>query len=281
MDIRKFFDTLKHEHLREFIRRRVRDGVLTRLIGKWLKAGVMEGGQVKTNDEGTPQGGVISPLLANIYLHEVLDRWYVETVRSHLKGQSFLIRYADDFVMGFELQEDAERVEAVLSKRFEKYGLKIHAEKTRLVDFRRPRDYGFMKDHESETFDFLGFTHYWAKNQKGHYSLKHKTMKGRLKRSLVAINLWCRGHRHKPLKEQWHSLVIKLRGHYGYYGITSNTRQLHKFWHGVRKYWFKWLNRRQQKRNIWNWGAYEILLKQFVLPTPKISFKLYESRANM
>jgi RNA-directed DNA polymerase len=273
-DIRKFFDTLKHEHLREFVRQRVRDGVLTRLIGKWLKAGVLEDGQIKTSEDGSPQGGVISPILANIYLHEVLDKWYVETVKPRLKGRSFLIRYCDDFVMGFELREDAERVQAVLPKRFGKYGLEIHAEKTRLVDFRRPRNFGPMKDHRPGTFDFLGFTHYWGKTRKGFYSLKHKTAKGRLNRALGAINRWCRKNRHQPLPEQWKVLRVKLRGHYGYYGITSNARQLDKFREGVLRYWHKWLNRKG-KRYCLSWEAYRQLLKRFPLPRTIVAVKLY------
>jgi len=277
VDIRKFFDTMKHEHLREFVRRRVRDGVLTRLVGKWLKAGVLEDGQVRTNEEGTPQGGVISPLLANIYLHEVLDRWYVETVRPRLKGRSFLIRFADDFIMGFELREDAERVQAVLPKRFGKYGLEIHTEKTRLVDFQRPRSSGPMKDYRAGTFDFLGFTHYWGKNRKGFYSLKHKTAKGRLKRALCAVNEWCRDNRHMPLSEQWQLLVSKLRGHYGYYGISSNVQQLQKFREGVRRYWFKWLLRRGSRGSL-NWEGYGQLLKRFPLPKAFVAVNIYELR---
>jgi group II intron reverse transcriptase/maturase len=275
VDIRKYFDTMKHEHLREFVHRRVRDGVLTRLIGKWLKAGVLEDGQIKTNEEGTPQGGVISPLLANIYLHEVLDKWYVGAVKPRLKGRSFLIRYADDFIMGFELREDAERVQAVLPKRFGKYGLEIHAEKTRLVDFRRPRSSGPLKDHEAGTFDFLGFTHHWARSRKGYYTLKYKTAKGRLKRALVSINQWCRDHRHFPIREQWRALMQKIRGHYGYYGISSNYRQLHKFLQGVRIYWFKWLNRRTRRRNSMDWESFHKMLEHFRLPFPRIVYKLY------
>lgn len=274
VDIRKFFDMLKHEHLREFVRRRVRDGVLTRLISKWLKAGVLEDGQIRTNDNGTPQGGVISPLLANIYLHEVLDRWYMETVRPRLKGRSFLIRYADDFVMGFELREDADRVQEVLPKRFGKFGLEINTEKTRLVDFRRPLKFGTMKDHQAGTFDFLGFTHYWGKNLRGFYSMKHKTARGRLTRAMCAINQWCRDNRHLALDKQWQALKIKLRGHYGYYGISGNSRQLNKFRENVRRYWFKWLNRKG-KRACLDWEAYVQILKRFPLPMPSITVKLY------
>lgn len=263
VDIRKFFDTLDHGHLQAFVRQRVRDGVLTRLIGKWLNAGVLEDGECRSNEYGTPQGGVISPLLANIYLHEVLDKWFVKDIQPRLKGRSFLIRYADDFVMGFEKKEDAERVLAVLPKRMGKYGLEIHAEKTQLVDFRRPKKYGPMRDHPAETFDFLGFTHYWGKAKEGHcYVMRHRTAKGRLKRALCAINGWCRKNRHAPLREQWKMLNLKLKGHYGYYSISSNQRQVSRFYEQVRRYWLKWLNRRQGRRSGLGWDGYADLLKR-------------------
>jgi len=275
VDIRRFFDTLKHDHMREIVRRRVRDGVLTRLIGKWLKAGVLEGEEKRRNEYGTPQGGVISPLLANIYLHEVLDKWYMETVRQCLKGESFLIRYSDDFVLGFKQRSDAERMLKVLPKRFRKYGLEISQEKTRLVDFQRPRDFGHMKDYKSGTFDFLGFTHFWGKNRKGFYSMKHKTAKDRLNRAVCSINRWCQKNRHKPLTGQWKELIVKINGHYRYYGIFGNSRQLNKYREEVRRYWKKWLTRRTRKRNSLNWEAFASLLKKFPLPAPYIACKLW------
>jgi RNA-directed DNA polymerase len=269
VDIRKFFDTLDHGHMQAFARQRVRDGVLTRLIGKWLNAGVLEDGKCRGNEYGTPQGGVISPLLANIYLHEVLDKWFAKDIQPRLRGRCFLIRYADDFVMGFERKEDAERVLEVLPKRLGKYGLEIHAEKTRLVDFRRPRTDGPMKDHKAETFDFLGFTHHWGKSlNRQYYVMRHRTAKGRLKRALCAINQWCSKHRHDPLREQWKMLNVKLKGHYGYYSISGNQLQVHVFREQVRRYWFKWLNRRHRRRDSLDWAGYEDLLKVFPLATP-------------
>ena len=167
VDISKFFDTLDHAHLREFVKRRVRDGVLLRLIGKWLNAGVMEAGQLSYPEAGSPQGGVISPLLANVYLHYVLDTWFEQEVRPRLKGKAYLIRYADDFVIGFTEESDARRVMEVLPKRFGKHGLKVHPEKTRLVRFERPPKQDDPSHGKPESFDLLGFTHHWARSRKG------------------------------------------------------------------------------------------------------------------
>lgn len=197
VDIKSFFDTVKREYLREFLRKRVRDGVILRTIGKWLKAGVMEDGAIHYPLEGTPQGGVISPLISNIYLHEVLDVWFEEQVRPRLDGEATLIRFADDFVILFSLERDARRVQGVLPKRFGKYGLELHEEKTRLVDFRRPTG----RRSESATFDFLGFTHYWGLSRKHNWVVQRKTAKGRLKRAIRKVYQWCKGHRHLPVEE--------------------------------------------------------------------------------
>ena len=198
IDIRKFFDTLDHRQLRDIVRKRVRDGVLLRLIGKWLNAGVMEDGAIEYPEAGTPQGGVISPLLANIYLHEVLDEWFVRQVAPRLVGRAVLVRYADDVVIIFGNEQDARRVFDVLPKRFAKYGLTLHPEKTRLVDFRRPDrralpspDNGDVRSRPG-TFDLLGFTHYWAKSRKGYWVVKQKTAADRLRRALKRIADWCR-----------------------------------------------------------------------------------------
>lgn len=265
VDISKFFDTLDHAHLRAFVQRRVRDGVLLRLIGKWLKAGVMESGQVSYPEAGSPQGGVISPLLANVYLHYVLDEWFRQEVQPRLKGRAYLIRYADDFVIGFADEEDARRVLAVLPKRFARYGLKIHPEKTRLVRFNKPggRDEG--ADEKPETFDLLGFTHYWGRDRKGRPVVKRKTASKRMSRALRAIGDWCRMHRHRPVAEQQHTLSQKIRGHCAYYGITGNSHCLQEFRMCVEHHWHKWLNRRHRGRTL-NWTKFYRLLERYPLP---------------
>src|SRR3954464_8509982 len=231
IDIRKFFDTLDHRHLQAILRRRVRDGVLLKLIGKWLKAGVMEDGCLTHPESGSPQGGVVSPVLANAYLHEVLDEWFEGTVKPRLSGRASLIRYADDAVLVFEVEGDARRVLDVLPKRFGKYGLTLHPEKTRLVPFpgRPPGSPPGPREERPGTFDFLGFTHYWGRTLKGNWAVKRKTARGRFNRSLGSVRQWCREHRHLPVNEQWVALTRKLLGHFAYYGILGNIDCLKRF----------------------------------------------------
>jgi len=213
-DIQGYFDAIDHEKLIEILSKRVKDGTILRFIGKWLKAGVMENAQITYMETGTPQGGIISPLLANIYLHEVLDEWFEEEVRPVMYGRCFLIRYADDFVIGFANIQDAKRVMDVLGKRFSKYGLTIHPDKTRCLRFDHPRG----DDEDRESFDFLGFTHYWGKSRKGNWIIKRRTGKKRQCRAIKRIRQWCKEHMHDPLVDQWKTLVSKLRGHYQYHG---------------------------------------------------------------
>ncbi|MBV8269379.1 MAG: group II intron reverse transcriptase/maturase [Planctomycetaceae bacterium] len=271
IDIRKFFDALDHRHLRAILRRRVRDGVLLRLIGKWLKAGVLEEGRVTHPEAGSPQGGVISPILANAYLHEVLDTWFEQTVKPRLKGQASLIRYADDAVLVFERAGDARRVLDVLPKRFGKYGLTLHPEKTRLVPFQglRPGAPPGSRDERPGTFDFLGFTHYWGRTLKGNWAVKRRTAKSRFNRSLKSVAEWCREYRHRPIKEQWVALTGKLRGHYAYYGIPGNMPSLNSFRHHVTRTWHKWLCRRSDEGRI-PWERFGELEQRFPLPPAKL-----------
>ena len=273
VDLRKFFDTIDHGHLREFLKRRVRDGVILRLIGKWLNAGVLEDGAVTVPDDGTPQGGVISPLLANIFLHYVLDEWFEQEVRPRLKGPAFLIRYADDFVIGVSREDDARRIMDVLPKRMSKYGLTVHPEKTRLVRFSRPEasdSEPAARDHsEPRTFDFLGFTHYWSRSRQGVWVVKRKTAKGRFRRALQAVWEWCGKHLHDSVPDQYRQLRPKLRGHYAYYGITGNSHRLSAFLLGVRRIWKHWLGRRNNTGAI-SWATYQRLERGYPLPKPRI-----------
>lgn len=273
VDIRQYFDTLDHTCLREILDKRMRDGVLRRLIGKWLKAGVLDKGCLTYPETGTPQGGVISPMLANIYLHEVLDVWFHQEVKPRLRGKAFLVRFADDFVMGFAREEDARRVLDVLPKRFEKFGLKIHPDKTRLVEFRKPRE---PRDPGGGpgSFDFLGFTHYWGKSQKGAWVVKRKTSKKRFSRAIKTIGQWLRFNRHRPIPEQHKTLRQKLHGHFNYYGITGNFKVIANFACMVKALWKKWLSRRSQ-RAYFNWEAMNGLLQRYPLPPPKVKRSKY------
>jgi RNA-directed DNA polymerase len=268
VDIKQFFDTVDHAHLRDILGQRVRDGVILRLIGKWLNAGVMEGLVLSHPESGTPQGGVISPILANIYLHEVVDEWFVRDVRSRLQGRAVLMRYADDMVFVFAQKADAERVLEVLPKRFGKYGLVLHPDKTRLVPFRRPdRDDG--GGDGPGTFDLLGFTHYWGMSRKGNWVVKKRTAKDRLSRTLRRIGQWCREHRHADVESQHRVLSQKLRGHYAYFGVTSNNASIARVWYETTKLWRKWLCRRSQKGFV-TWEKMLRLLQRFPLPPPRI-----------
>jgi group II intron reverse transcriptase/maturase len=284
VDIRKFFDTINHGHLRDLLQRRVRDGVLLRLIGKWLNAGVLEDGCLTHPETGSPQGGVISPMLANIFLHYVLDEWFEQEVQPRLKGHSFLIRFADDFVMGFTCEEDARRVMDVLPKRFEKYGLTIHPAKTRLVPFERPsgrpQPMAASEVTPAGSFDLLGFTHYWGRSRWGHWVVKRKTSKSRFRRGMAAIAAWCRQHRHEELPQQHTTLSQKLRGHFAYYGVTGNADALNRFRRGVVGLWRKWLGRRHRAGAV-AWDRMYRLLERFPLPPAIVVHSVYRRAAKV
>jgi len=265
VDIRKFFDTLDHKHLREFLQRRVQDGVVLRLIGKWLNAGVLEEGAVTYPSEGSPQGGVISPLLANIYLHYVLDDWFEREVKPNLRGTAILIRYADDFVIACTHECDAKALFDRLPERFASYGLTIHATKSRLARFTRPRP----GQPKPETFDFLGFTLHWGQTRNGSWTVKTKTASSRLQRASTMVADWCRRFRHRPVPEQQVTLKRKLLGHYAYYGRPGNYYCLSQFYRGVLRSWKQWLGRRSWHGSL-TWDAFHRLLVRHPLPLPRV-----------
>jgi len=271
VDIRKFFDTLQRPMLRELLQRRIRDGVVLRLIGKWLNAGVWENGSLTHPDEGTPQGGVISPLLANIYLHYVLDEWFEHEVKPRLVGRAFLIRFADDFVIVFTHEADARRVLEVLPQRFAKFGLTLHPTKTRLVPYRSPAHGEVRKGHTPQpaTFDLLGFTHFWARSRRGYWVVKRKTARSRLRRAILAVSAWCRRNLHRPVAEQHRTLCQKLRGHFAYYGITGNSWSLTTLRRVTERVWRKWLSRRKRGHPM-SWKIYGRLLERYPLPASRI-----------
>jgi RNA-directed DNA polymerase len=269
VDIRKYFDSIPHCHLRAFLDQRVTDGVIRRMIDKWLKAGVLEDGLLCLATEGTPQGGVISPMLSNIYLHHVLDEWFEKEVRPRLKETCTLVRFADDFVMTFKNHHDAKRVLEVLGKRLARYGLTLHSDKTRFIDFRPERQGGTHPDCMEPPFDFLGFTHTWGKSQRGKNVVRQRTAKSRLARALVAVNEWCRKNRHLPLPAQHTRLSAKLIGHYAYYGITGNMQQLDRYLRQVTRTWRKWLERRTRLKRL-PWDRFSVCLARHPLPSARI-----------
>jgi len=271
VDIRKYFASISHARLRELLARRVTDGVVRRLIDKWLSAGVLEEGRLHYPEDGTPEGGVISPLLANLYLHSVVDEWYAQAVAPRLRGPSTLVRYCDDFVMLFVFEEDARRVLRVLALRLGKYGLQLHPDKTRVVDLRIARRWPPASPDRSvpTSFNFLGFTHVWGRSRRGGSVVRQYTAKDRLARSVQAVNEWCRRMRHWPLPEQQLRLTRMLRGHYAYYGISSNIERLQALHRAAYRLWRKWLSRRTRAPRL-AWQRFLRLLERFPLPTPRI-----------
>ena len=271
VDIERFFDTIDHGLLRTAIQRRIGDGVILRLIGKWLNAGVVEEGRPTHPETGTPQGGVISPILANIFLHEVLDTWFHAEVLPRLRGPAVLVRYADDFVIVFKQENDARRVMDVLPKRFGKYGLTLHPTKTKLVPFRKPSPpappKGGSPGGGSGTFDLLGFTHYWAQSKSGYWVVMLKTAKDRLTRAAKRFGEWCQKHRHLPVKDQSRALNWKLRGHDDYFGIVGNLAALWRLRREIYRRWRHWLNRRSQRARV-TWARMRAIHARYPLHAP-------------
>jgi len=268
VDVRKYFDTIPHQQLREVLRRRIRDGVIDRLIGKWLRAGIWEAGQVTYPEAGTPQGSVISPLLSNVYLHEVLDSWFEREIKSKLHGTAELIRFADDFVVVCSRREDAEALLEQVQARFASCGLTIHPDKTRIVDFRHP----WASDDPPQSFDFLGFTHYWAKTKRGGYAVGRKTKGAKFHAALKRIGAWCKQHRHEPMQQQHQDLSRQMLGHYAYYGISGNSRALGRFWHEVKQLWHYWLQRRSRAAKAGE-RLWQLLAERFRLPRERLVHK--------
>jgi group II intron reverse transcriptase/maturase len=270
IDIVKYFDSIPHSHLRDFLDQRVTDGVIRRMIDKWLKAGVLEDGLLRHSTAGSPQGGVISPCLSNIFLHHVLDEWFEIEVRPRLKGRCTVVRFADDAVMAFEDFLDAKRVLGVLGKRLARYGLTLHPDKTRFVDFRNNRPNGTNHpETDGTSFTFLGFAHIWAKSRAGWNLVRQVTAKNRYARALAAVTAWCRDNRHQSIPDQHAHLTAMMRGHYAYYGISGNFRRLSWYAYQVERIWQKWLSRRDRGSRL-HWSRFTALLKRHPLPAARI-----------
>ncbi len=270
IDIRKYFDSISHSHLRSFLDQRVTDGVIRRMIDKWLNAGAVENGLLRRTTEGSPQGGVISPCLSNVFLHHVLDEWFETVVRPRLGGESLLVRFADDAIMAFDNLVDARRVLAALGKRLARFGLTLHPDKTRVVDFRpHMTERARHPETDGTNFDFLGFTHVWGRSRNGKSMVRQVTAKGRFARAVAAVSDWCRRHRHEPIRDQHRHLSSMMRGHFAYYGVGGNIRRLRGFAHQVGRIWRKWLSRRD-RQSVVTWTRFNELFKRHPLPSAKI-----------
>lgn len=270
-DIVSYFDSLDRTKLMEMLRSRVADESLMRLIGKCLHVGVLDGAEYSEPEVGTPQGSVLSPLLGNVYLHYVLDLWLENEIKPRLRGRVFLIRYADDFVIAFELREDAERVMAVLPKRLGRFGLTLHPDKTRLLPFGRPKQ---ESGKGPASFDLLGFTLYWKRTRRGRWQMACKTKRASLRRAIRSVNEYCRSHRHYPVKDQHAALASRLRGHFNYFGVNGNSQSLWSLRRVVERIWHYWLRRRSQRTRL-TWERYAAYLKRHPLPAPRITIQIW------
>ena len=273
-DIMSFFDSVDRSALKEMLQRRISDGSMMRLLGKCLHVGVLDGEEYAEPETGTAQGSILSPLLGNIYLHYVLDVWFEEDVRPRLVGKATLIRYADDFVIGFENESDARRVMAVIGQRMTKYGLTLHPDKTRLLHFGRPSKL-HTRGKGPATFDFLGFTLYWRRSRAGHWYMACRTRSARLGRAIQAVQDWCRSHRHEPIEEQHRALSRRIQGHFNYFGVNGNLDALRKLRDRAAHAWCKWLRRRSNKSRL-TWERFRsVILRRFPLPRARITVQLW------
>ena len=272
-DIQNFFDSVDRTKLIEMLRIRVADGSMLRLLGKCLHVGVLDGSAYSEPEVGTAQGSVLSPLLGNVYLHYVLDTWFEREVKPRLAGRAHLIRYADDFLMGFECKEDAERVLAVLGKRMGRYGLTLHPEKTRLLPFSRPSREK-TRGKGPSTFDFLGFTVYWRRTKTGRWAMACKTRSARLRRAIKAVWDWCRRYRHEPIEVQHAALTRRIQGHFNYFGVNGNGRSLAAIIEATERAWYIWLRKRSQ-RTCLTWKRFASLLEAYPLPVPLIKVRIW------
>ena len=271
MDIAKFFDTVDHKCLMDCLRQRIVDPSLLRIIARFLKSGVMEGGKYLESDRGTPQGGILSPILANIYLHYALDLWFEKEVKKRLKGFAQLIRYADDFIVCFQYDNEARAFGKALRKRLAKFGLKISEEKSRIIEFGRYACQQARKQGKKcATFDFLGFTLYCDKTRNGKFKVGRKTSSKKFRQKMKDMNQWLKGIRNRVKLEVWWLLLKqKLAGHYQYYGISGNIGGLQNYYYHTLRLAFKWINRRSQKKS-YNWDQFVRFLSFNPLPKPKI-----------
>ena len=275
-DIRGFFDNVDHQWTMKFLGERIEDPNILRLVSRFLKAGIMENDEKYDTDMGTPQGGIISPILGNVYLHYVLDLWFEKKIKKESRGEAYLIRYCDDFICCFQYKEDADNFYEKLIKRLKDFGLEMAEDKTKIIEFGRYAEENRAKRGEGkpETFDFLGFTHYCSKSKKGNFIVKRKTSKKKFKAKLRKSKEWLRINMHEPVESLIKRLNAKLVGHYRYYGITNNYEMINSFKFRVTRQLFWVLNRRSQKRSC-NWVKFKRMMEIFPIAKPKIYVNMY------
>jgi group II intron reverse transcriptase/maturase len=278
-DIKSFFDSINHQWLMRMVKERITDSSLLLIIYRFIRSGIMEEGNYKKTTEGTPQGGVLSPILANIYLHYVLDLWFEMKLKQTLQGYAQLIRYADDFIIGTQHKYEAERIIDKLHERFLKFGLSLSKEKTRILEFGRFAEENTRRrgENKPETFNFVGFTHYCDKTRDGRFAVKVKTERKRQNKALTAFNQWIKSIRNRKTTESiWQLIASKLTGHYNYYGVSGNFESIKHYYSRVRNLTFKWLNRRSRKKS-WNWEGFIRYNSLYPLPRPKLTYAFYNT----
>lgn len=278
-DIKGFFDNVDHGWMMKFLQHRINDASLLRIIARFLKGGYMEEGKYFDSDKGTPQGGVISPILANVYLHYVLDLWFEKTVRKQCKGQAYIVRYADDFVCCFQLKSDAEAFYLALLNRLDKFNLEVAQDKTKIISFGRfaERDCKRNGQGKPPTFDFLGFTHYCSESKKGKFRVKRKTSRKKLNAKLKQHKEWLKIHRTTNIRDIMGRITRSLIGYYNYYCITDNLQTVENFLDRIRKLLFKWMNRRSQRKSF-SWEKFKLFLEKYPLPKPRVKVNIYKLR---
>jgi len=274
-DIKGYFDNVSHQKLIEVIRKRITDERFLRYIIRFLKSGYMEGDVFQESRKGTPQGGSISPLLANIYLHYVLDEWFEKEVKPRMKGQCYLVRYCDDFVIMVQYKTETEEIMRLMQERFKEYELELHSEKTGVKSFGRyEKENAKKQQRKVHTFEFLGFTHYGGISRKGKFKICRKTSAKKFRKACSAMKEWLKSVRSYKAKGWWKTLKSKLRGHYQYYGVSENSEKIGEFYYCVKWLVLKWMNRRSQKQSF-NWAEFNAYLVRFPLPKPRIVHSFY------
>lgn len=278
VDIKGFFDNVDHHWMIECLNQKIADPNFRSIIIKFLKAGVIEGGKHRKTDKGTPQGGILSPILANIYLHYVLDIWFERELKGKINGYTEIVRYADDFIIGAQTKPEAEQILTAIKIRLKKFNLEVSAEKTRIIEFGRYAKENSINRGKRKpgTFDFLGFTHYVSISRKGNFLMKIKTDRKRMRNKIKEMNQWLKAVRNQAkIKDIWKTLSAKLRGHYNYYGVSSNSRSTQVFYYQTMKLTFKWMNRRSQKQSF-NWQTFFKYLELYPLPKPALVYNMYD-----